>query len=127
MVAPSIRVDGIKELNRELRRVRDKELDNELKAIHKGIAEDVLRGALPHVPVDTGALRRSVRAAGTKAAAVGRAGKKSVPYAPVVHWGGRGHRARPFLQDAARRVEHDIVARYDAAVAGMLNRVIKGN
>lgn len=120
MVAPSIQIDGIKELNRQLRRVKDKGLDDELKAIHSAIADEVTQLALPRVPVVTGALKRSVRSSGTKAAAIGRAGKKSVPYAAAVHW----KYGPPFLRDAAVKIERDIVDRYDKAVAGMLERTI---
>lgn len=126
MVAPAIKVEGIKELNRQLRQVKNRGYDDELKAIHKGIAEEVNRVAVRRVPVQTGALRRSIRASGTKAAAVGRAGKKSVPYAPKIHWGGRGVRARPFLREAAETVERDIVGRYDRAIAALLDKAIKG-
>lgn len=120
MGTPAIQVEGLDSLRRELRAVKDRELDKEMKAIHKDLAEQVVRRALPHVPVVTGALKRSVRAAGTVRDAVGRAGKKSVPYAAVVHW----HYGPPFLRDAAEKVERDVVDQYDRAVAQMLDKTI---
>lgn len=122
----SIRVDGLDELRKDLRRVKDSELNDEMKAIHEELARDVLRGAEPNVPVRTGALLASLRAAGTVRDAIGRVGKASVPYAPPIHWGhpARGIAARPFLTDAAARLERDIVDRYDRQVAGMLDRVV---
>lgn len=117
---------GLADLQRELRQVKDKELDNELKAIHKALADEVLARALPNVPEASGALKASVRSAGTKRDAIGRAGKASVPYAPIVHWGwpARGVQSRPFLREASLALEADITDRYDQAVATMLDRVI---
>lgn len=111
---------GLAQLQAKLRLVKDKELDNELKSIHKEIAAEVVKRAEPNVPVRTGKLRGSLRAAGTKKDAIGRVGKASVPYAAAVHWG----YGPPFLYDAAQTIEKDITERYDSAVAGMLDRVI---
>lgn len=128
MVQPAITVDGVREIRKQLRQVKDKSLDDELKAIHKGIAEEIIRHALPNVPVDSGALKRSVRSSGTKASAIGRAGRKSTPYAAPIHWGWRRRniRSRPFLTDAAKKVERDITNRYELAISQMLDRVVRG-
>lgn len=120
MPRPGIRVEGADELRRELRRVKDVELNRELKQIHGELAEEVIEKALPNVPVRTGKLKSTVRGSGTVKDAIGRAGKQSVPYAAAVHW----KYGPPFLTDAAAEVERDVVDRYDAAVADMLNRVI---
>jgi hypothetical protein len=127
VAAPAaIRIDGLDELRKGLRRVKDSELDDEMKKIHRELADEVLRGAEPNVPVRTGALLASLRATGTVRDAIGRVGKASVPYAPPIHWGhpARGIAANRFLTDAAGRLERDIVERYDREVAGMLNRVV---
>lgn len=128
MTTPAITVDGVKELNRQLRQVKDKGLDSELKALHKDIADEVIRKAQRRVPMRSGALKRSLRGSGTKAAAVGRAGKKAVPYAPTIHWGWpkRGIKPQPFLRQAAESVERDIVERYDRAISDLLDKTIKG-
>jgi hypothetical protein len=115
-----VHVDGLDELRRELRRVKDRELDDEMKAIHKALAADVVKLAEPNIPVRTGALKASLRAAGTVRDAIGRVGKASVPYAPIVHW----KYGPPFLTDAAGRLEQDIQDRYDREVAQMLDKVI---
>lgn len=80
------------------------------------------------MPVDSGALKRSVRSSGTKASAIGRAGRKSTPYAAPIHWGWRRRniRSRPFLTDAAKKVERDITNRYELAISQMLDRVVRG-
>lgn len=121
-----VHVDGLDELRRELRKVKDRELDDEMKQIHQDLAKEVLRGATPNVPVRTGALLQSLRSSGTVRDAIGRVGKASVPYAPAIHWGqpSRGIAPQPFLRIAAQRLERDIVDRYDRDVARMLDRVI---
>ncbi len=118
--AIGIRFEGLDELRRDLRRVKDQALTDELKAIHLGLASEITRRALPHVPVRTGALKASVRAAGTVKDAIGRAGKASVPYAAAVHW----KWGPPFLTDAAARVEAGIEERYQRQMAEMFDRVI---
>lgn len=122
MVRVGVHVDGLNELRRELRRVKSSELDDEMKAIHAELAAEVVDKAEPNVPVRSGALKASLRAAGTVRDAIGRVGKASVPYAAAVHW----KYGPPFLTDAARSIERDVADRYDKQVAQMLDRVIKG-
>lgn len=111
---------GLIELRAKLREVKDKAFNDELKKIHKSIAEEILHLAGPNVPVDSGALKRSLRAAGTLKDAIGRVGSASVPYAAIVHW----KYGPPFLTDAAGKIEQTVVDRYDSDVADMLDRVI---
>jgi len=84
--------------------VKDSELNDEMKAIHQELAREVTAKALPNVPVKSGALKASLRSAGTVRDAIGRVGKASVPYAPIQHWGwpARGIKGRPFLREARR-------------------------
>ena len=126
MPTPGIRIDGLDKLRRELRRAKDRELNAEMKALHGELAEEIVDLALPSVPVLSGALADTVRAAGTVRDAIGRTGSKSVPYGPPIHWGwkARGIAPTPFLQDAAAQIESGVVDRYDAAVARMFERVI---
>jgi uncharacterized protein involved in cysteine biosynthesis len=126
---PAVLAPDVDKLRRELRRVKDVELEAELKALHLDIAREIVELAEPLVPVLTGALLDDVRASGNVTGALGRVGGKSVPYAPPIHWGwkARSIPATPFLQDAAAQIEESgsgIVDRYDAAVARMLERVI---
>ena len=126
MADPAIKVDGLNELRRELRRVKDQELDAEMKQIHQELAREVVALAVPHVPVKSGRLRASVRSSGTVRDAVGRAGGASVPYAGPIHWGWKAHHIEPhpFLTDAAAVLEQNITDRYDRQVAEMLDRTI---
>lgn len=123
----AIRVDGVDELRRALRQVKDSELDDEMKKIHADLAREIVDRALPNVPVRTGKLKASVRSAGTVRDAIGRVGKASVPYAAPIHWGWpkRGIKGRPFLTDAAQAVEKDITERYDQQVDEMLDKALR--
>lgn len=126
MVQAVIHVEGLDRLRRELRRVKDRELDQEMKAIHAGLAREIVQRAEPNVPVRTGALKASLRSAGTVRDAIGRVGKASVPYAGPIHYGWRARNIprRPFLTNAAEALERDITDRYDQEVARMLDKVV---
>ena len=126
MALRAVYVDGLDELRRELRRVKDSELDEEMKQIHAELAREVQKRAEPRVPVDSGRLKGSLRSTGTVRDAIGRVGKASVPYAPPIHWGWKARNIEPqrFLTDAAQSLEQGIADRYDRQVAAMLDRVI---
>lgn len=82
-----VRVAGAQELRRRLKAAGDDLAD--LKAVHLEIAEAVAAKARTKAPVKTGALKKTIRASGTKTAATVRMGSKRVPYANTVHWGRR--------------------------------------
>lgn len=129
---PAIRVEGIKEVRKQLKDFNDKVGKDMLKDAHKQLAEKVVDLALPNVPVKTGALAASLRASGTVAAATGKAGGKSVPYAAAVHWGTGprpGKRGphniarRPFLLDGLNRLEPDAADEYAEQLSRLINRL----
>ena len=72
MAGAAIKVEGLDELRRDLRRVKDKALDDELKAIHDDLAKEVVARARPKVPVRTRKLLSTIRAGGTVRDAIGR-------------------------------------------------------
>ena len=127
MAKPSIEVEGLNELRKALRQAKDKELNETMREIHRELAREIVQRALPNVPVKTGELKATVRAAGTIRDAIGRVGKATVPYAPPIHWGWprRNIKPNPFLVDAAQNIERDIVDRYDKAVSDMLDRLVR--
>jgi hypothetical protein len=114
-MAVGLRVEGLNELRRDLRRIKNQGLNQSMKDANKEIADEVIRRALPNVPVRTGRLKASVRGLGSLSGAVGKAGNVRVPYAAVIHWGRRRGgqvAARPFLKDAADSIEPDVADRY---------------
>lgn len=127
---PAIRIEGLREVRKQLKDLNDKVGKDMLKDANTQLAEKVIALAVPQVPTRTGHLRASLRGAGTVTAALGKAGSAAVPYAAAIHWGTgaragqRGPhniKARPFLSDALRRLEPNAADEY----AEQLDRLIK--
>lgn len=81
----------------------------DLQALHKRVAGVVEERAKDTAPVGPPPVhvRDTIRAAGTKAAAIVRAGKARVAYAMPLHWGHRTHtghivKAQPWISQAAQ-------------------------
>lgn len=121
MVRPTFEVQGGRQLRRTLKAAG---VDlNDLKAAHAEaarIAEQAVKA-----PRRSGRLAGSVRSAGTKTAGILRAGRASVPYAGVIHWGWprRGIPARPFLSEAAQSSEPRWLPVYQRHVDKALDQV----
>ncbi|GAA1790917.1 HK97 gp10 family phage protein [Leucobacter iarius] len=88
-----------------------------------GIVEGETRRRVPRGA--TGRLAGSIRSSGTKTAGVIRAGRKSIPYAGVIHWGwpARHITPRPFAADAAKATESQWGRIYDDLVAKAISRI----
>lgn len=113
MAAPAIRVEGLREFRRDLRRLHP-EVDRELRAELRQVGENVAREASAHAVRRTGRYAASMRAYATGATvSVG----SRLPQAGVLHWGGtirpRGvpieFPRRPIIEDAAQR-QMDMIA-----------------
>jgi len=125
---PLMRAGGIAALATSLRKIADKELSAEMKAVTKAAAEKVLPHAKKRVPVQTGRLRDSLKAEGTRRYARIKAGTaKKVPYARAIHSGryipstGQRTKGTPFIRKAIPEAFPQIV---DEFVKGM-NRIAK--
>ncbi len=125
---PLVRVGGIAALATSLRKIGDKELGDEMKAVTKAAAEKVVPYAKKRVPVDTGALRDSIKAEGTRRYARVKAGTaKKVPYARAIHSGrhvpatGKRTKGTPYIKKAIPEAWPQIV---DEFVKGM-NRIAR--
>jgi hypothetical protein len=123
MSEPGIRVEGARQLRSSMRRA-GLDLD-ELKATHDRVAQLVAGRGRSSAPVRTGKLAGTVRASGTKTAAVIRAGYARVPYANPIHWGWprRGIPANPWLSEAAQASEPAWIGIYTAEVDRILDRI----
>lgn len=120
---PVVKVDGARELRRQLRAASDDLGD--LKAAHAEAGRIVEPVAKGRAPVRSGALRASVRSSGTATAAIVRAGYARVPYANPIHWGwpARNIRPQPFAWDAIKKTQPRWMLAYQRAVNGILSRV----
>lgn len=103
--ASTVKVDGLRRLRSDLRKLGEDTQD--LKAANAAVAALVASTAASRAPRSTGRLASSGR--GNRA--VGRAtvtfGGAAVPYAGPVHWGwpARGIEPQPFIPEAAQATE----------------------
>jgi len=123
-----MRAGGISGLATSLRKIGDVELSKEMKAVTKAAAEKIVPHAKRAVPVQTGKLRDSIKAEGTRRYARIKAGTASkVPYARAIHTGryipatGERTKGTPYLRSSIPKAYPEIV---DEFVKGM-NRISK--
>jgi hypothetical protein len=128
---PLIRVGGIGSLAMSLRKIGDVELSEEMKAASLEAAEKIVPHAKDLVPVNTGALSRSIKAGATRRYGRVIAGTdKRVPYAYAVHRGrklasGKISKATPYLSEAVKRAYPEIVKEYVEAMTKIAIRFEK--
>ncbi len=113
----AIRIDGLRELSRALKRVEDG-LQKEIPKRLKPIAERVAGTAAGKINTKSGRLVGSLRPFATQRAAGVRMGRKNVPYAGAHEFGGypagrpflpEGRALYPTFRDQAPRVEQEVV------------------
>lgn len=121
MARPTVEIDGLRQLRRELRKAGDDMAD--LKAANAEAAGTV-EGAVK-VPYRDGDLEATLRSTGTKTAGIVRAGRKRVPYAGPIHygWPKRNIKAQPFLTEAASRTEPQWVPIFMAHIEAILAQI----
>jgi hypothetical protein len=109
MARPAVEVHGARRLRSTLKAAGVDLAD--LKAAHAQVAKLVEQRARPRTPNtsgrSTGALAASFRSSGTARAAIVRAGRASVPYAGVIHFGWPGRiRENPWIMRAAEESQN---------------------
>jgi hypothetical protein len=101
-VADAIRVEGLAEFSRNLKRL-DAELPKALRIALNDVADVVVGYARPRIPRRRGRARASLRVASTRTRVRVRAGGKRAPHYPWLDFGGRVGRnrsvTRPFLRE----------------------------
>lgn len=129
---PAVRIEGLREVRKQLRDFDDKVGKDMLRDAHKQLAEKVVALAIPRVPVKTGALAASLRGLGSVSAATGKAGGAKAPHSAAIHFGVgprpglRGPhniKARPFLFDALKRLEPDAADEYAEQLRRLIGRL----
>jgi hypothetical protein len=125
MVAPRVQVKGAKELRRAIKQAQSSDLKQALKQANRDAADMVAYEAQTIVPVLSGTLLESIRASGTQTAGIVRAGRASVVYAGVIHFGWPRHNIEPnpFLYEAADARLDEVIARYEEAVDAIARRL----
>lgn len=123
MAGPTVRVEGLKEVQAALRKAKSKDLDAIMRTANKESATLVVNDARPHVPVVSGKLAASMKAQNTHRNAVIKLGTpKRVPYAGPIHfgWPARGIKAQPFLSKGIIKLRPQITERYAKAAKEVL-------
>ena len=102
--AAAIQVEGLRDVRAAVRKLKSKELNDALKRSNRESAEIVAEAARTgDVPVNSGRLKKSIKASGSQASGAVKAGTAArVPYAGVIHWGwpSRNIEPQPFLSEA---------------------------
>lgn len=129
---PAVRVEGLREVRKQLRDFKDDVGKDMLRDAHKQLADRVVDLAQPRVPTKTGALAASLRGLGSVSAATGKAGGAKARHAAAIHFGVgarpglRGPhniKASPFLFDALKRLEPDAADEYAQQLSRLIRRL----
>ncbi len=121
-----VKIENLAKVRRELKKLSS-DVDYraiEFLPVNKSIAAAVLGDAKAYVPVRSGDLSGTMRAAATKTSARVKAGYKSVPYAGPIHfgWPARRIKPQPFFYDAIDKRRDDIKRRYDNLVKDLIKK-----
>ncbi len=121
-----VQVSGAKELRKALRTL-PKEYRRELATIHKKAVKPVVDTAKTLAPRQSGRLAGSIRALGSQTMGRAAVGKKSVPYAGVIHygWPARNITAQPFLEEALSRRQKDVLTIWVKNQETLIDKVLR--
>ena len=86
MARPTVEIEGLNKLLRALEKL-DEEAKQSFKDVGGRVGQLVAQQAREEVPVRSGNLRDTIRAANTGRGAKVRAGSKRVPYSGPIHFG----------------------------------------
>ncbi len=121
-----VEVRGAREFRRALKTL-PKAYRKELATIHKKAVKPVVDTAKTLAPRQSGALVGSIRALGSQTSGRAAVGKKSVPYAGVIHygWPARNIRSQPFLTDALERRQNKVLEIWVTNQTRLIDKVWK--
>lgn len=137
----TVRVQGMRELQRNVRRLRSRELNNSVRAANKKAAEVVKPEAVATAPKGRrnakssrryrpGKLAKSVKVTASAKGAQVKAGSAArVPYAGVVHFGypRRGIRPNRFLFRAMARKSVEVSETYEREIGAVVRQHLEGD
>jgi HK97 gp10 family phage protein len=123
-----VKVDGLKDLQKQLRQAQDKDMKAALRMANKSGATIVADEARTRVPVRTGRLKASIGARAGQSSATVKAGTPGrVPYAGPIHfgWRERGITPQPFLYEALGAKWDDVYKNYDDQINKLIQTLNK--
>jgi HK97 gp10 family phage protein len=107
MAAPELRIEGLREFNRNLKAL-DSDLPKAVRLAFNAAADIIVDEAQARIPSDTGKARKSVKARSTRTQSRVVGGGNRAPYYPWLDFGGQigsrsgkargGRGRRPFLK-----------------------------
>jgi len=116
-VVPKIKVENLKPLQKEIRKMKDTGLTKEVKAVNVKTATIVVDDS--KIPKRSGALAKSAKAVNSAAYAAIRAGSAAkVPYAGPIHfgWRARGIEPNKFFHEAMKRKWPEVMTTYEEGI-----------
>lgn len=122
----SIRVEGGARLRRTLRKAGADMKD--LTRLHRRVGNIIVPRAVALAPVGPeagGHIKNTIRATAAQRHSTIRAGGKTRPYGPPVHWGwrARGVEAHPWISQAAQDTEPQWASEFMDGVLSILDQV----
>jgi len=127
----TLQVHGTKELMADLRKAKV-DVQNDARRVLREMADKIADDARRRVPVDTGALRSTIRPWVSKktldasVSAGGKSGGVDVYYAHFVEYSTKKKPARPFLYPAGRAHEQETEERLTAVMYEALRKGVEG-
>lgn len=118
-----VEVEGARELRASMKRAGEDLGD--LADAHAEVAAQVAAASSAAAPRKSGNLAGTVRGNRAKTSAVVKAGRASVPYAGVIHWGWprRNIAAHPWMTDTAKATEPAWTETYLSAIRRIVDRI----
>lgn len=121
-----VSVKGLKPLSAALKRVNS-EAPKGLRIALNGVADIVVRGAVPLIPRKSGAAAKSVKVKSTRTSAKIQAGGPRVPYYPWLDFGGRVGRHKSVVRDFYKggRYIYPTIAKKQPEIQAALEQALK--
>ncbi|WP_030240792.1 MULTISPECIES: HK97 gp10 family phage protein [unclassified Streptomyces] len=137
--AYTIRVEGLREFQRNVRSLRDKELNKAVREANKASGEVLIPQAKQESPdgqrdaksskkYRPGKLDKSIKVTASVKGAVIKAGSAArVPYAAAIHFGWKAHNIKPnrFLFRAMARKSDAVAATYERRIDAVVRKFLE--
>lgn len=118
-----VKVEGLSKVRRDLKKLaKDVDYGDQFLAVNKTLADAVAGESKNYVPVVSGGLQGSIRAAASKTSGRVKAGYKAVPYAGPIHfgWPARFIKPQPFIYDAIDKRRGEVKDRYEQLIKKLI-------
>jgi hypothetical protein len=118
-----VKVEGLSKVRRDLKKLaKDVDYGDQFLAVNKTLADAVAGESKNYVPVVSGALQGTIRAAASKTSGRVKVGYKAVPYAGPIHfgWPARFIKPQPFVYDAIDKRRDQIKDRYEQLIKKLI-------